>query len=191
LLTACSRRNDTGWHRTTSDDTGRHLEQGSLPGCSNLRIRCPKGRGSSTLPSRTPSDLRIFARWPATRFPETPTCSRLITGRYRRAARLSPRSVSEIQRSLAQKRPVRGQTYPGQDGHQSSHLSGGKAAVRPGAIGADDPRRSPGDEDESLDWKRGLPLGNAEGTAKLRGTSLRTEIRPPRHVPSKATPTSC
>ena len=33
-----------------------------MPGRSNLRIRCPKGRGSSTLPSRTPSDLRIFAR---------------------------------------------------------------------------------------------------------------------------------
>jgi hypothetical protein len=27
---------------------------------AGLRIRCPKGRGSSTLPSRTTSDLRIF-----------------------------------------------------------------------------------------------------------------------------------
>jgi len=31
-----------------------------VPGRSNLRIRCPKGRGSSTLPSRTPSDLGIL-----------------------------------------------------------------------------------------------------------------------------------
>jgi len=30
-----------------------------VPGRSNLRIRCPKGCGSSTLPSRTPSDLGI------------------------------------------------------------------------------------------------------------------------------------
>jgi len=60
-LTACSRRNDTGWHRTTPDDTGRHEEPGCMPGSSNLRIRCPKGRGSSTLPSRTTSDLRIFS----------------------------------------------------------------------------------------------------------------------------------
>jgi hypothetical protein len=36
------------------------VEAGSVPGRSNLRIRCPKGRGSSTLPSRTTSDLRIF-----------------------------------------------------------------------------------------------------------------------------------
>jgi hypothetical protein len=64
LPTACSRRNDTGWHRTTSDETGRHVEPGSVPGRSNLRIRCPKGRGSSTLPSRTPSDRRIFALRP-------------------------------------------------------------------------------------------------------------------------------
>jgi hypothetical protein len=28
---------------------------------AGLRIRCPKGRGSSTLPSRTTSDLRIFS----------------------------------------------------------------------------------------------------------------------------------
>jgi hypothetical protein len=60
LLTACSRRNDTGWHGTTLDDTGRHVEPRSVPGRSNLRIRCPKGRGSSTLPSRTPSDLGTF-----------------------------------------------------------------------------------------------------------------------------------
>jgi hypothetical protein len=61
LLTSCSRRNDTGWHWTTPDDTRRHVEPRSVPGRSNFRIRCPKGRGSSTLPSRTPSDLRILA----------------------------------------------------------------------------------------------------------------------------------
>jgi hypothetical protein len=49
-LTSCSRRNDTGWHATTSDDTGRHVEAGSVPGRSNLRIRCPKGRGGSYPP---------------------------------------------------------------------------------------------------------------------------------------------
>jgi hypothetical protein len=32
-----------------------------MPGRSNLRIRCPKGRGGSTPPSRTCSDLRIFS----------------------------------------------------------------------------------------------------------------------------------
>jgi hypothetical protein len=53
LLTICSRRNDTGRHGTTSDDTGRHVEPGSVPGRSALRIRCPKGRGGSTPPSRT------------------------------------------------------------------------------------------------------------------------------------------
>jgi len=59
-LTSCSRRNDTGWHRVTPDDTGRHVAPRSVPGRTSLRIRCPKGRGSSTLPSRTHSDLRIF-----------------------------------------------------------------------------------------------------------------------------------
>lgn len=53
LLTACSRQDDPRWHRTTPNDTGRHVEPGSVPGWTNLRIRCPKGRGSSTLPSRT------------------------------------------------------------------------------------------------------------------------------------------
>jgi hypothetical protein len=56
LLTPRSRRNDTGWHKTTPDGAGRDVEPGSVPGCSNLRIRCPKGRGSSTLPSRTSSE---------------------------------------------------------------------------------------------------------------------------------------
>jgi hypothetical protein len=60
LLTSCS-RGDTEGHRTTPDDTGRHVEPGSVPGGTNLRIRCPKGRGSSTPPSRTTSDLRIFS----------------------------------------------------------------------------------------------------------------------------------
>jgi hypothetical protein len=36
---------------------GREWRNGRRAG---LRIRCPKGRGSSTLPSRTPSDLRIL-----------------------------------------------------------------------------------------------------------------------------------
>jgi hypothetical protein len=71
-LTACSRRNDTGWHRTTPDDTGRHVEPGSVPGRSNLRIRCPKGHRGSTPLSRTPSDLRILAQAaPPTRTPRT------------------------------------------------------------------------------------------------------------------------
>ena len=60
LLTACSRQNDTGWHGMAPDDTGRHVESESVPGGSNLRIRCPKGRGGSNPLSRTTSDLRIF-----------------------------------------------------------------------------------------------------------------------------------
>jgi hypothetical protein len=65
-LTSCSRRNDTGWHRVTPDDTGRHLAPRSVPGRTR-RIRCPKGRGGSTPPSRTPSDLRIFVPEPSNR----------------------------------------------------------------------------------------------------------------------------
>jgi len=61
LLTSCSRQDDIRGHGTTPADTGRHLEPKSVRGASNLRIRCPKGRGSSTLPSRTTSDLRIFS----------------------------------------------------------------------------------------------------------------------------------
>ena len=38
-----------------------------MPTRSNLRIRCPKGRGGSTPPSRTPSDLRIFVPEPSNR----------------------------------------------------------------------------------------------------------------------------
>jgi hypothetical protein len=53
LLTSCSRRNDTRGHRTTSDDAERHVERGSVRSASNLRIRWPRGRGSSSLPSRT------------------------------------------------------------------------------------------------------------------------------------------
>jgi hypothetical protein len=53
-----ARTTHPGWHETTPDDTGRHVEPRSVPSGSNLRIRCPKGRGSSTLPSRTSSDLR-------------------------------------------------------------------------------------------------------------------------------------
>jgi len=50
---SCSRQEDTRGHRTTRNDTGRHVEPGSVRGASNLRIRWPKGRGSSSLPSRT------------------------------------------------------------------------------------------------------------------------------------------
>jgi hypothetical protein len=42
-----------GRHPLAQNDTRRHgttLEQGSMPGRSNLRIRCPKGRGGSTPP---------------------------------------------------------------------------------------------------------------------------------------------
>jgi hypothetical protein len=39
------------------DSTTREWRNGRRAG---LRIRCPQGRGSSTLPSRTASDLRIF-----------------------------------------------------------------------------------------------------------------------------------
>jgi hypothetical protein len=52
---------DTGWHGMAPDDTGRHVDAGPLPGRSNLRIRCRKGRGGSNPPSRTASDVRIFA----------------------------------------------------------------------------------------------------------------------------------
>ena len=44
LLTPCSRQDYTGRHTTTPDDTGRHVEPDCVPGCTNLRIRCPKGR---------------------------------------------------------------------------------------------------------------------------------------------------
>jgi len=81
LLTACSRRDDTHGYLTTPDDTGRHVAAGSVPGRSNLRIRCPKGRGSSTLPSRTPFDLRIFVPRLWTSWPRSPSCSRLLTER--------------------------------------------------------------------------------------------------------------
>ena len=75
LLTSRSRRNDTGWHRTTPDDTGRHVVPESVPGGSRLRIRCPKGRGSSTLASRTTSDLRILSLSLYRQSARRPTCS--------------------------------------------------------------------------------------------------------------------
>src|SRR5881275_3001820 len=53
LLTICSRQDDTRGHRTPPDDIGRHVEPGSVRVASNLRIRWPRGRGSSSLPSRT------------------------------------------------------------------------------------------------------------------------------------------
>jgi hypothetical protein len=57
LLTTGRHPRGTGRHKPTQDAT---VDTRSVPGRSNLRIRCPKGRGSSTLPSRTTSDLRIF-----------------------------------------------------------------------------------------------------------------------------------
>ncbi len=53
LLTSCSRQDDTRGHGTTTDDTGRHAVPDPVRGASNPRIRWPKGRGSSSLPSRT------------------------------------------------------------------------------------------------------------------------------------------
>jgi hypothetical protein len=92
-LTSCSRRNDTGWHRVTPDETRRHVAPKSVPGRTSLRIRCPKGRGSSTLPSRTPSDLRIFVPVSYSRWgPRKPSCSRLLTELRPMAAISSPRS---------------------------------------------------------------------------------------------------
>jgi hypothetical protein len=58
LLTACSRRNDTHGHGTTTDDTGRHVREDLVPSRTSLRIRCPKGRGSSTLPNAA-ADRRL------------------------------------------------------------------------------------------------------------------------------------
>ena len=53
LLTSCSRQDDMRGHRTTPIDMERHVERDSVRGASNLRIRWPRGRGSSSLPSRT------------------------------------------------------------------------------------------------------------------------------------------
>ena len=69
LFLACSRQGDTRAHRTTPDDTERHVEPDLLRGRSSLRIRRPRGRGSSSLPSRTADDLRrrvgpiLLASW--------------------------------------------------------------------------------------------------------------------------------
>lgn len=52
-LTSCSRQADTSRHRATPADTERHVERDLVRSRSNLRIQCPKGRGSSSLPSRT------------------------------------------------------------------------------------------------------------------------------------------
>ena len=60
LLTPCSRLDDTRRHRTTPDDTGRHVRRDFVPGRTNPRIRCPKGRGGSNPPSRTNSHVRVF-----------------------------------------------------------------------------------------------------------------------------------
>jgi hypothetical protein len=49
---------------------------------AGLRIRCPKGRGSSTLPSRTPSDLHLCSGAPDADS-NRPPCSRLLTGARR------------------------------------------------------------------------------------------------------------
>ena len=53
LLTICPRQDDTRRRGTTPDDTERHVEPGLVRSVSNLRIRWPRGRGSSSLPSRT------------------------------------------------------------------------------------------------------------------------------------------
>jgi hypothetical protein len=53
LLTSCSRRADMRRHKTASADTERHVARDLVRLVTNLRIRCPKGRGSSNLPSRT------------------------------------------------------------------------------------------------------------------------------------------
>jgi class 3 adenylate cyclase len=50
LLTSCSRQDGTRGHKTTPDDTGRHVELDLVCGASNLRIRWPRGRGSSSPP---------------------------------------------------------------------------------------------------------------------------------------------
>jgi hypothetical protein len=63
LLTSCSRGNDTRGHGTTPDDTERHGRSGSVRDASNLRIRWPRGRGSSSLPSRTHRASDLEASW--------------------------------------------------------------------------------------------------------------------------------
>ncbi len=53
LLTACSREDDTRGHGMTPVDTEQHALRDPVRSASNLRIRWPRGRGSSSLPSRT------------------------------------------------------------------------------------------------------------------------------------------
>jgi hypothetical protein len=81
-LTACSRRNDTGWHGTAPDDTGRHVDAGPVPGRSNLGSGARKGVGvqipplaplltcgSSVRPSRTGGPNGRLAHGPARLMP--------------------------------------------------------------------------------------------------------------------------
>jgi hypothetical protein len=56
---------------------------------AGLRIRCPKGRGSSTLPSRTPYELRIFVPGLLDSPAEGPSCSRLLAERAAAAHEVS------------------------------------------------------------------------------------------------------
>jgi hypothetical protein len=54
----------TGRHPRAQDDTRRHrrhVDRDLVRSRSNPRIRWPKGRGSSSLSSRTSSDLQIFS----------------------------------------------------------------------------------------------------------------------------------
>ena len=50
-----------------------------MPGCSNLRIRCPKGRGGSTPPSRTPLTYESLFQTTLLGCREGPSCSRMLT----------------------------------------------------------------------------------------------------------------
>src|SRR6188474_2094355 len=52
----------TGHHDGVTKPLVRALGTVRHHGRRAFRIRCPKGRGGSTPPSRTTSDLRIFAR---------------------------------------------------------------------------------------------------------------------------------
>jgi pimeloyl-ACP methyl ester carboxylesterase len=58
LLTACSREDDIDGHWTTPGDTERHVERDFVRSPSNLRIRWPRGRGSSSLPPLAHLDPR-------------------------------------------------------------------------------------------------------------------------------------
>ena len=73
----------TGHHDGVTKPLVRALGTVRHHGRRAFRIRCPKGRGGSTPPSRTTSDLRIFARNGARKGSlerqKWPPCSRLLT----------------------------------------------------------------------------------------------------------------